>query len=337
MGVERERIRIGIIGMGRFGEYHMAVFQALDSVEVVGLCHRREDRLKELAQLFPGYPLYADYREMLAQEEMEAVSVVTSEHLHLEPVLASFESGKHVFLEKPIASSLEDADRMIEEAERRGLIFLVGHMLRFDPRYASLKERIEAGEVGQLATMYARRNYSRDYYDLYKRVYPSLVLGCHDIDMMLWYSDSPVVSVYAVEGRYLGGETPDTYWALLRFQNGVIGALEMSWLIPQGAPSPLDAQMQVLGTEGLLRIYDPAPNLVVTNDRGSNWVDVVAAPTLRGAMLGVLRDELVHFVECVKKEEQSTILCPRDARAALRIALAVAESAKSRQELRLGF
>ena len=101
-------IRIGVIGLGWFGEIHCETIVGVPSLELAALCTRRPDRLKQQAAKFGVRKTYANYRDMLADPEIDAVSIVTMWDQHTEPAVAALEAGKHVFLEKPMASTLDD-------------------------------------------------------------------------------------------------------------------------------------------------------------------------------------------------------------------------------------
>src|SRR5207248_8215941 len=119
------------------------------------LCTRREARLKEVAQRFGVRHMYTDYRDLLAVPEVEAVSVVTMWDQHAAPTLAALRAGKHVLLEKPMASTLEDCDAIVEAAKTARGFLMVGHICRFNPRYAAAKAAIDEGRVGKIVSMYA--------------------------------------------------------------------------------------------------------------------------------------------------------------------------------------
>ena len=152
------KVKYGIIGLGWFGEYHGDSLAGLPNVELYALCTRTESRLAELGEKFGVKHLYTDYKEMLANPELEAVSVTTMWDQHTAPTLAALKAGKHVFLEKPMASTVPDCQAIVEAAKATDKYFMVGHIVRFQPRYAGAKREIEAGKIGKIVSIYARRN-----------------------------------------------------------------------------------------------------------------------------------------------------------------------------------
>ena len=129
------KVKWGIIGIGWFGEYHGDALAGLPNVEIYSLCTRNKDRLAEVGKKFGVTRLYTDYNEMLADPELDAVSVTTMWDQHTGPTLAAIEAGKHVFLEKPMASTVADCRAIVEAANASAKNFMVGHIVRFNPRY----------------------------------------------------------------------------------------------------------------------------------------------------------------------------------------------------------
>src|SRR5262245_3757122 len=152
------KVRYAVIGLGWFGEKHCEALAGLANAELFALCTRRESRLKELAKRFGVKHTYTDYRELLANRDIDAVSVVTMWDQHAAPTLAALQAGKHAFLEKPMASTVADCDAIVEAAKKAQGYFMVGHICRFNPRYAAAKAAIDEGRIGKIISMYARRN-----------------------------------------------------------------------------------------------------------------------------------------------------------------------------------
>ena len=133
------KVKYGIIGLGWFGEYHGDVLAGLPNVELYALCTRTESRLRELGKKFGVKHLYTDYNQMLADPELEAVSITTMWDQHAAPTIAAVKAGKHVFLEKPMASTMADCRAIVQAARASDKYFMVGHVVRFQPRYAGAK------------------------------------------------------------------------------------------------------------------------------------------------------------------------------------------------------
>src|SRR3954452_10851418 len=148
-----ERLRIGVIGLGWFGEIHCETIVGVPNLELAALCTRTPERLSAMAGKFGVQKTYRDYRELLADPEIDAVSIVTMWDQHTEPAIAALEAGKHVFLEKPMTSTVADCRKIIAAAKTSKGILLVGHICRFNPRYRMTKQAIAAGKIGKIVAL----------------------------------------------------------------------------------------------------------------------------------------------------------------------------------------
>src|SRR5436305_7724312 len=140
-GKAMRAIGYGVIGLGFFGEKHAEVVASLPQAELRAVCTRREGRLQEVRRRLGVPRAYRDYHELLADPGVEAISVVTHVDDHVAPAVAALQAGKHVLLEKPMARTAAECDRIIRTAKKAGTILMVGHICRFNPRYAIARER----------------------------------------------------------------------------------------------------------------------------------------------------------------------------------------------------
>ncbi|THF77315.1 Gfo/Idh/MocA family protein [Cohnella fermenti] len=328
-------LRLGIIGLGRFATLHARIWSQMPGVKVTALCDSDAARFPLFKELFPEAECYADWRQMLDSRTFDAVDVLTPEHLHDEPAIAALRAGAHVFAEKPIAHRPEAAARMIEAAENGGKVLMIGHVLRFDPRYAAVKTRLAESPYGRIRTIYAKRNNGSVFFPIYNRVNPVYILGIHDIDLMHWYMDDEVEEVYALRSAPGADGPPDVSWAMLTFRGGGIGILENNWLLPEGAPAPADVRMEISAERGAVTIIDPEPGVYYSNDRRTDVQGLLNDYVLHGKTGGALAAELSHFAECAMAGRPSEVLRPRDALRALQVAAAVERSAAEGRAVRL--
>src|SRR5687767_12381880 len=134
-----DKLRIGVIGLGWFGEIHCETIVGIPNLELAALCTRRPDRLAEQAKKFGVKKIFTDYRVMLADKNIDAVSIVTMWDQHTEPAVEALTAGKHVFLEKPMASTVADCKKIIATSKKSKGILQIGHICRFNPRYRMAK------------------------------------------------------------------------------------------------------------------------------------------------------------------------------------------------------
>lgn len=331
-----EAVRFGIVGLGWFGEKYVQVLSKLPHVKLVAVCSRRPQRAKEVAQRYGIKKYYTDWNGIAKDPEIDAVGVVTHVPDHKDPVIAAAEAGKHIIVEKPIAGSLEDADEMISATKRNGVHFMVGHILRFETRYAQAKQLIEEGRIGKILSIYARRNIPGAFARPHLRYgSPILLDAIHDTDIMLWYLKNGVKSVYATWIKVTDAPNPEITWALYNFSGGAKGVCETAWFLRTNTPFSIDAKMEIIGTEGAIYINCADSGLMINDESGTKNLDTMHWPVMHGEIMGALKEELSYFAKCVMMDEEPKIVTPMEAREALKVVLAAEEAARKNQLLSL--
>jgi UDP-N-acetylglucosamine 3-dehydrogenase len=248
-------VRWGVIGLGWFGEIHAETLADMPGIELAAVCTRRPERLAQVADRFHVPKRYTDYRELLADPAIDVIGITTHVDDHRDIAIDALRSGKHVFLEKPMAPTAADCDQILAAANEASGLFMVGHICRFDPRVALAKQAIDEGRIGKIVSMHARRNLSKT---IGRTVLESISAlmgdGIHDGDLMLWFSQAKPVSVYAQEIHPGGNKYPDGGWAMARLDNGAIAVIESIWHLPESTPYQIDARMEIIGAEGAIYI-----------------------------------------------------------------------------------
>jgi len=331
-----DKVKHGVIGLGWFGEKHCEALSAVSEVELYAVCTRTKSRLDEVQARFSVPKAFTDYNEMLADPELDAVSVVTMWDQHVDPVLASLAAGKHVFCEKPMASTVEDCQRIVDAANSADASFMVGHICRFNPRYAMAKRQIAEGKIGKIVYMYARRNIPAWVTTgVLEKIGPIIGDGVHDTDLMLWYSGAKVVSAYAqtVDVRHL--KYPDIGTTMYRFDSGATALLEDVWFLPDKTAFQIDERMEIVGTEGTINIQETGPNLAVCDKDGFTCPDTTYWPTMHGRLAGALPAELSYFARCILDGVQPSIITPEESMAAVQACLAAEKSAATGEVVKL--
>jgi len=330
------KVKYGVIGLGWFGEKHCEALAGIGAVDLYALCTRTPSRLKALGREFGVTRLYTDYREMLADPELEAVSVVTMWDQHTAPTLAALKAGKHVFLEKPMASTVADCRQIVRAARGAASFFMVGHICRFNPRYAAAKREIAEGKIGRIVSIYARRNIPASVSEgVLAKIGPIVGDGVHDTDLMLWYTGANVVSAYAQTVDVRGLKHPDIGWTMYRFDSGAVGVLEDAWFLPAKTPFQIDERMEIIGTEGTIQIHEVYPNLSICDRDGFRSPDTTYWPDLHGVRAGALREELSYFANCVVEGKRPTVITPEESLRAVEACLAAERSAATGRVVKL--
>lgn len=327
---ETHTVRWGVIGLGWFGEVHVDTLAGMPGIKLAAVCTRRPQRLDELADRYGVPARYTDYHELLADSAVDAVSITTHINDHRDITIDALRSGKHVFLEKPMAPTVEDCDRIIEAARQSNGSFMVGHICRFDPRVAMAKQAIDEGRLGQIISMHARRNLSKAIgRQVLDKISALMGDGIHDADLMLWFSQARPVSVYAQEVHPGRCKYPDGAWAMMRLDNGAIGVIESVWHLPETTPFAIDARMEVIGTEGALYINCGEAGLDIHAPDGVRLPDTMYWPSVSGERFGVLRSELRYFANCVTEGRTPDRITAEESRAAVELMAAAAESSQT--------
>jgi len=259
-------IRIGVVGGGIFGEMHLQTFsqcQRQKRCELVALADLNEELLARRRKQY-GVKTYTDYKDMLAKESLDGVSVVTPDPTHLPIVLASLEAGCHVLVEKPMDVTVAGCERMIAAAGKANRLLEVDFHKRFDAYHIALKQAIEAGKLGEPLYGYAwmedRIEVPRDYWPNWaSQSSPAWFLGSHMVDLFRWaVGRKRGLRVYAsgVKKKLvsLGVDTFDSVQAKIDFEDGISFNLDTAWVLPDGFEAAVNQGIRVVGTEGLLEI-----------------------------------------------------------------------------------
>jgi len=325
------RVKFGLIGAGDFGLIYAHILKQLPNVELVSVFSADEKSAKKAADLYGIPKWYTDFNEQLNNDDIEAVAIVTAEPFHYEPMVAAAKAKKHVIIEKPIAPTLEEAEGMIKAAKDNGIIFAVAHILPFHTHYAMAKAEIDRGNIGQIVSMYARRNAASFWgvklQDHSSAIYDEMI---HDMDCMLWYTGWKVKKVYAQTKNVRGMKKPDVCWATFTFENGSIAVLEANWYLPANTPYLIDAQMEIHGTEGMIYIDLSDQGLRVNTKNGWKFPDTSWWPEKLGRVEGALGDELRYLVDGIMLGKlPEGVADPVRAKYALEIVLAAEKSAET--------
>lgn len=303
-------IKVGIIGTG-IGRHHARGYKKCADAEIKAVCDVDVDRARRMAEEHGIPDVYTDYEKMLADDEIQAVSVCTPNSLHAPMTIAAFEAGKHVICEKPISTNASDAERMVEAGKKAGKIFMMAFNNRFRGDTQTLKKFIEDGGLGEIyyaQTGWLRRKGIPRFGTWFTQMSmagggPLIDLGVHVLDLALWLMGNPkpvyvLGSTYAkfgpdmakAEGKVYDVE--DLAAAMVKLDNGATVMLEASW------HSHVESERiytQLVGTKGGAE-FDPLR--IYTDVNGQNADIALQYPNQAGHEM-----EIVHFIECIKENK----------------------------------
>ena len=225
---EQRPLRAGVVGLGMMGRNHVRVWD--ESVAGVQLVAVADPDAAAVERATAGRRAhgYADPEQMLAEEKLDLVSIVAPTSLHLPVTLAALRAGANVLVEKPIAATREEATTMISAAAHAGRMLTVGHIERFNPVIRELHRRLEAGELGRIFQVSATR--LGPFPARIRDVGVVVDLAPHDLDVMRYLVGSEPVRIYAEAERRIHTEHEDLFNGIIKFENGVVGILDINWL-----------------------------------------------------------------------------------------------------------
>ena len=254
-------VRILVIGLGNMGMSHAKAYHALDGYEIVGICARSPIPADKLPDGFANYPQFTDFHTALAETNPDAVSINTYTETHADFAIAAFESGAHVFIEKPLAATVEDAERVVASARKHDRKLVIGYILRHHPSWEKFVEIAKTLGKPLVMRMNLNQQSSGAFWETHKRllnsVSPIVDCGVHYLDIMCLMTGAKPVSVNAIGVRLSDDVAPDMYnygQLQVRFDDGSVGWYEAGWgpMISETAFFVKD----VIGPKGSVSITD---------------------------------------------------------------------------------
>ncbi len=314
-------LRVAVIGAGYWGPNLIRNLNEAPGADPVAVADLADDRLEAVHKRFPAVRTTKDHRELLADPSIGAVCIATPVATHRGLAEEAFAAGKHVFVEKPIAGSIEDAEAIIRAGERAGKTLMVGHTFVYNPAVVNVRERIVRGDLGKIYYVDSQRvNLGLHQFD----INVLWDLGPHDVSITLYWLDEEPVWVQSVGACYAQPEIEDVVFLTMGFPSGAVAHAHLSWL----APSKLRT-MVVIGSQRMavyddvqsvekVKIYDHGVTELSSEElRRSYRSGDIRSPRVAGTE--PLQLELRHFIECV-----TTGARPRsDGEAALRVVRAL--------------
>jgi len=315
-----KKIKVGVIGSGFIAEHHCYSYSLLPNVEIVGISSLLEDQAKELMKTFniPGDPL-KNYNDLL-KIECDAISVCLPNFLHKDVTIDVLNTGKHAFVEKPLARYVSEGNEMLDAAKSANQKIFYCENNMYAPTFSKVKEIIDEGGLGQIYMGRGKEQHSGPhsawFYKKDKAGGGALVdLGIHDIACLVWYLDCDVKEVFCQtktivpdRGDYGTCEVEDNVVGVLYFDNDAQIVIEESWTAPGG----YDMRFELFGTEGQIKVAPTFSNLIsVYSEKGYGYA-VEKASTTAGWTFPVPAEawnfgypqEIKHFIDCIIENKE---------------------------------
>ncbi|WIV19987.1 Gfo/Idh/MocA family oxidoreductase [Paenibacillus polygoni] len=351
-------LKIGVIGAGSISQYHLTPYKNNPNTVLHAVCDMNADRAKQTADKYEALYAYSDYNELLANEEIDAVSICTWNDTHAEIAIAALKAGKHVLVEKPLCRTVEEAYKIQQAVQESGKILQVGFVRRYDPNAQMLRSFIDNGEFGEI--YYAKASYIRrlgnpgGWFSDSRRSGggPLIDIGVHVIDLCWYMMGRPKVkSVTGNTYRKLGdrsniknlssykaadynpdqqdNDVEDLANALIRFENGATLMIDVSFTLHA---KENEGSVKLYGEKGGFEID---PEVVIVTEKHDTIINISPQTDSKGFQFEkAFQAEIDHFVECVQTGKRP-ISPVEDGVEVMKILRGIYESASTGKEVYL--
>ena len=313
-----KKIGVAVIGVGFWGRNHARVYMEIPEAELIGVCDINSERAKETAEKY-GVEAYTDSRKLLKRDDVDAVSICTWTTTHAKETIKALKAGKHVLVEKPIASTVKEAKQMVQMAEREELILMTGFIERFNPGIERVIKTINGSSVGEIVSATARR--VSQWPERIGDVGVVKDSAIHDIDMMRYIFGEDPKNVFAKAGKLKHKRFEDYAQIMLTFSHGKTAFIEANWLTPYKV-----RKLIVTGSKGIVTLDYLSQEIIIETEEKTfipryKWEEP-------------LKRELEHFVKCVI-ENKKPLVSGLDGLKALIICEAALKSAAKEKSINL--
>jgi predicted dehydrogenase len=312
------RVKVGIIGSRFEADIHADSFRILpDEAEVVAVASPTPGNAEKLAKKYGIPRVFMDYKQMLAEDDIEMVTIAAPNYLHAQMTIDAANAGKHVVCEKPLCITLEEADRMIETCRRKGVLLMYAEELFFTPKYVKAKQMADEGAFGKVYLVKQSEKHFGPHAPWFWDVELSgggvfMDMGCHGIAFCYWFLGRPEIkTVYCHMATHVHRDKTkgeDNSICILEFANGAIGLIEDSWARRGG----MEDRIEVYGEGGVTYADLHMGNALPTYSEYGYGYAVEKAPSTKGWTHPVFEElwnygfpqEMHHFARCVRGKEE---------------------------------
>lgn len=309
--MDRDKVEIGVavVGAGTLGRRHARAWAEMPGVGLRAVVDLDDGRARDVAGSY-GVRWSTDVSTVFDDESVDAVSVASPDHLHCEPTIGAVTAGKHVFVEKPLATTLDDARTIVAAAERGGRLVHVNFSQRLLEPYAQIKRIIEAGDIGRprfaVSVKRGVGDAPANMIGWAAQTSPIFFMSSHDLDLLRWYVGTEPVSVSARETRGVlegrGVRTQDSVQALVEFGGGFSAVFSSGWIHPDTYPLVADDRLEIVGDSGVVE-YRSRERILETHTATSahrvTFTGPATATEVGGRLRGAFVESCRHFADAV--------------------------------------
>jgi len=301
-------LKAAVIGVGMMGRNHARVYAQMEGSRLVAAADPDATVLEPIARTYQ-VKVYTDYVQMLDEEKPDLVSIAVPTRLHRQVAVTAMKRGVHVFVEKPISTCVEDGQRIVDCARREGVKLAVGHIERFNPAVIDLKKQLDAGQLGRIFQIHARR--VGPFPPRVEDVGVVIDLATHELNLLEYLTGSQVESVYAETEHKIHAQHEDLLTGILKFEDGTIGILDINWLTPTKI-----RELSLIGEKGMFLVNYLTQDLhFYENDyRNGVWEDLAIMGVSEGREIRYhirrkepLLVEIESFVEAIEQDKAPQI------------------------------
>jgi len=331
------KVSFGLIGCGTWGHMHARAYAASPSACLVAVCDQDAARAAALAAEFGASEHGPDWRVLLARPDIQAVGIATPDFAHGEIALAAIHAGKHVLVEKPLATTVAECEEILATQKTKGVKLMVDFHNRWSLPFVNLRRAIAGGHLGSLMMMNIRLNDTRfvptRMLSWAARSSPLQFLGSHVVDLIHFLSGASVKRVYSVSRsvvlKGMGIDTPDFFQSILELSTGGTAVVENCWIVNEHAPNVYDFQCEVIGSKGSAYVNASHHRMAeLYTEKGPELPDVSGAVDLYGKPVGFAIASIQHFIDCVVNDKPPMVT-GEDGLAVARVLAAAEESART--------
>ena len=331
-------IDVGVIGTGWCGGIRARTLAGHPLVAALHVAEIVPDRLEEVARLTGARTATEDWHAISRHPSIAAVYIsATPESTHFPMARECLAAGKHVFLEKPIAMALSEADELIKIAGEKKLKFTIGYSQRFNPKYAYVKRCVNDGSIGRPVSALVSRHITRN---LGKKISgrvklsPAAMESTHDLDFLLWCLEpAKAVRVYSQVNygamrESSGADVPDAQWITVTLDSGLSFVVGGGWSLPPGYPNFSSTWIEFVGTEGALFVDDSRTDVALMTMQGGlvHPMSTMPGEQVGHVFAGPMATETDHFAAAVALD-RPVLVTPEQARQVMEVYVAADISA----------
>ena len=313
-----KKLGVAVIGTGFWGRNHARVFKELEETELLAVCDVNAERARNVAKQF-GVRAYTNIGKLLKRKDVEAVSMCVWSLNLAKETLKALKAGKHVLVEKPMATNVKQAKKLLETAKEEKLHLTVGFLMRFIPGIQHMKNAIEDKTIGNLVCATAKR--VSEWPERIGDVGVVKDTAIHDIDIIRYLFDEEPIAVYAKTGSMKHKKFEDYAQIMLTFEGGKSAFIESNWLTPYKTRT-----LVVTGSNAIMKLDYITQELTIE--------DAKETIQPRYPWQEPLKLELKHFANCISKKEKP-LITGTDGLKALQIAEAALKSSATGKTVKL--